>query len=159
VRTVSEVVVDDWIASRRRRRRASRTSSSVGVGLSLGVRLIGATLHRHLAIIPVVRQASVVTSRLADAVTDVVASIPAGRVMTYGDIARFLGSGSPRQVGQVLARCESDLPWHRVVMADGSPPAHTAGEHLRRLRAEGTPIVGGRADLSQARFYPRGADA
>jgi len=39
----------------------------------------------------------------ASRVLDVVDAIPAGRVMSYGDIAEYLGEGGPRQVGRVMA--------------------------------------------------------
>ncbi|HUR04803.1 MAG TPA: MGMT family protein, partial [Nonomuraea sp.] len=38
----------------------------------------------------------------AERVLDVVESIPPGMVMSYGDIAEYLGEGGPRQVGQVM---------------------------------------------------------
>lgn len=51
-----------------------------------------------------------------DRVYEVVASIPPGRVMTYGDIAAL--SGHPyaaQQVGGLAHFGPTDLPWHRVV--------------------------------------------
>ncbi|MGH9297040.1 MAG: MGMT family protein [Acidimicrobiales bacterium] len=88
------------------------------------------------------------------AVLEVVDSIPAGRAMTYGDIARYLGLASPRQVGQVLARHGEGVPWHRVVMADGTPAPHKPDEQLRRLRADLTPIRNRRVRLDLARWAP-----
>ena len=47
--------------------------------------------------------------------------VPAGRVVSYGEIARVLGNGSPRAVGQAL-RCNPyapEVPCHRVIAADG----------------------------------------
>lgn len=91
-------------------------------------------------------------SPVAVAVLDVVDTIPPGRVATYGDVARVLGLGSPRQVGQVLARHGVEVPWWRVVMADGSPAPHHATEQLARLRAEGVAANGRRVDLRSARW-------
>ena len=91
----------------------------------------------------------------SDAVLDVVDTIPAGRVMTYGDIARHLGLRSPRQVGQVMARRGHEVAWHRVVMADGSPAPHHVDEQLARLRADATPLRGARVVLDDARWAPR----
>lgn len=84
----------------------------------------------------------------------VVGLIPAGRVMSYGDIAEYLGAGGPRQVGQVLARGEADVPWWRVIHADGSPPPGKEEECLRRLRAEAVPLRadGTRVLMQQARW-------
>jgi methylated-DNA-protein-cysteine methyltransferase-like protein len=87
-------------------------------------------------------------------VLDVVDAIPPGCVMSYGDIAHYLGLSSPRQVGQVLARHGHEVPWQRVVMADGSPAPHHAGEQLAQLRADGTPLKGSRVDMVPARWHP-----
>ena len=78
-----------------------------------------------------------------------VRAIPEGFVRTYGDI----DPGAPRLVGYVLATLgDDDIPWHRVVRADGS--AAKGGEQLRRLREEGVPIRRGRVDLRVARLPP-----
>ena len=79
-------------------------------------------------------------SSYEEQVLDVVARIPPGRVLSYGDIAEYLGAGGPRQVGQVLSRGEADVPWWRVVHADGSPPPGKEEECLRRLRDEAVPV-------------------
>ena len=75
-----------------------------------------------------------------------VRAIPEGFVRTYGDI----DPAAPRLVGHVLASCDDDLPWHRVVRSDGTAPVGV--EQLARLRREGVPLRGGRVDLSQARL-------
>ena len=56
------------------------------------------------------------------AVLEVVASIPEGRVMSYGDVAAAIGSRAARGVGQVMAYYGSEVPWWRVVRASGHPP-------------------------------------
>nr|WP_239579089.1 MGMT family protein [Microlunatus panaciterrae] len=78
--------------------------------------------------------------------------IPAGRVASYGDIAEYVGSGGPRQVGRVMALYGSSVPWWRVVRADGQPARCHELEALGRLRAEGTPLRGDRVQMSQARM-------
>jgi len=75
-----------------------------------------------------------------------VRSIPEGFVRTYGDI----DPGAPRLVGHVLATTDLDLPWHRVVRADGSAPV--GRRQLDLLRREGVPMRAGRVDLSVARL-------
>ena len=74
-----------------------------------------------------------------------VRSVPEGRVTTYGD----LSPGAPRFAGSVLAACtERDLPWHRVVRADGSL---ARGERQRSLLdREGVPMRGKRVDMQAA---------
>lgn len=90
----------------------------------------------------------------AEAVLDLVDQIPPGRVMTYGDVAAWLGAGGPRAVGTVMARYGGGVPWHRVLRAGGWPPQGHEVEALRRYRAEGTPMRGQRVDLTQARWSP-----
>jgi alkylated DNA nucleotide flippase Atl1 len=90
-------------------------------------------------------------------VLDVIDAIPAGRVMSYGDVAEFLGAGGPRQVGHVLALWGGGVAWWRVVHADGSLLAGHERTALARYEAEGTPLrrsAGGgvpRIDMRQAR--------
>ena len=67
----------------------------------------------------------------------VVEVIPPGRVMSYGDVAEYLGEGGPRQVGQVMSRGTGDLPWWRVIHADGSPPPGHEAECLAAQRPRG----------------------
>jgi methylated-DNA-protein-cysteine methyltransferase related protein len=76
-----------------------------------------------------------------------VRAIPEGFVRTYGDI----DPGAPRLVGRVLATTH-DVPWHRVVRADGSL---AKGAHQRDLLLrEGVPMRGERVDLHEARLPP-----
>jgi alkylated DNA nucleotide flippase Atl1 len=81
-----------------------------------------------------------------EAVLSVVERIPAGRVMAYGDIAEYVGSGGPRQVGWVMSHYGGGVPWWRVVRADGRPANCHVGESVRLLRSEGTPFRGPRSD-------------
>ena len=57
----------------------------------------------------------------AAAVLAVVDRIPRGKVMSYGDVAEFVGSGSGRTVGAVMSRHGHEVPWHRVVQSTGGP--------------------------------------
>ncbi|GAA1623904.1 MGMT family protein [Leucobacter chromiireducens] len=75
-----------------------------------------------------------------DATLAVVARIPAGRVMTYGDVALAIGSNAPRAVGQVMALFGHAVAWWRVVPASGHPPQGHANLALPRYREEGTPL-------------------
>lgn len=75
-----------------------------------------------------------------DATLAVVAQIPAGRVMTYGDVALAIGSHAPRAVGQVMALFGHAVPWWRVVPASGHPPRGHATLALPRYLEEGTPL-------------------
>ena len=74
-----------------------------------------------------------------------VRSVPEGHVTTYGD----LSPGAPRFAGTVLSECdEPDLPWHRIVRADGS--LAKGGRQRRLLDAEGVPFRGERVDMREA---------
>jgi methylated-DNA-protein-cysteine methyltransferase related protein len=90
-------------------------------------------------------------------VYEIVRSIPRGRVVTYGQVARLLGvPRGARAVGwalRVLPRSlERNVPWHRVVKAGGHL-ARRAGPgallQRRRLRQEGVRFRGPRVDLSR----------
>jgi methylated-DNA-protein-cysteine methyltransferase-like protein len=76
-----------------------------------------------------------------------VRAIPEGFVRTYGD----LSPGAPRLAGAALSACtDPDVPWQRVVRADGSL---AKGDRQRRLLLrEGVPFLGERVDLRVARM-------
>ena len=100
-------------------------------------------------------------SDYASRVLDLADSIPPGRVLTYGDIAEYLGRGGPRQVGRVMALWGGGVPWWRVIHADGGLlPGHER-EALEHYRAEGTPLrlrpdgARPRVDLTAARWSGR----
>jgi alkylated DNA nucleotide flippase Atl1 len=77
-----------------------------------------------------------------------VSAIPPGYVRTYGDVS----PGSPRFAGAVLHACGDEVPWHRVVRADGSL---AKGPRQRRLLlAEGVPFRGERVQITSARLDP-----
>ncbi len=81
-------------------------------------------------------------------VRGVIADIPAGSVLAYGEVAARAGlPGRARLVGRILAEDGDDLPWHRVLRADGSPAPHLATEQLARLRTEGVLAEGGRIPM------------
>lgn len=77
-------------------------------------------------------------------------AIPAGQVAGYGEVATRAGlPGRARLVAKVLAGNEDpDLPWHRVLRADGriAMPEGSRGwrEQSQRLRAEGVRVERGR---------------
>lgn len=94
---------------------------------------------------------------------EVVARVPRGCVVTYGQVAALAGlPGHARQVGYALAALppESDLPWHRVINARGevSRRADPGPEPLQRamLEAEGVRFDDrGRTSLRRFRWRPR----
>jgi alkylated DNA nucleotide flippase Atl1 len=89
-------------------------------------------------------------------VLDAVDRIPAGKVMSYGDVSDYIGAGrSARLVGQVMSRYGAEVGWHRVVRADGSCATHKADHQLDLLRDEGVPLRGDRVDMRAARWDGR----
>jgi methylated-DNA-protein-cysteine methyltransferase related protein len=88
-------------------------------------------------------------SERAAGVISRVRAVPCGLVTTYGDLA----PGAPRYAGAVLSACEEpDVPWQRVVRADGSL---AKGERQRRLlEEEGVPFRGDRVDMRSAWVPP-----
>jgi alkylated DNA nucleotide flippase Atl1 len=94
----------------------------------------------------------------AGKVLDVAEGIPPGRVMSYGDIAEYLGEGGPRQVGRVMALWGGGVAWWRVIHADGSLLVGHEQAALARYREEGTPLRHspdgrpGRVDMRRARW-------
>lgn len=80
----------------------------------------------------------------AQRVEAVVAQIPVGRVMTYGQLAALCGNArAARIVGGIAHFGDPDLPWQRVVnksggLASGYPGGMQA--HAAHLRAEGVTV-------------------
>lgn len=92
-----------------------------------------------------------VTEEQVEHVRQLIASIPAGKVATYGDVAAAAELSSPRIVGWIMRTDSADLPWHRVITASGRPAAHLATRQLESLRAEGVLSNDGRIDLATVR--------
>lgn len=93
----------------------------------------------------------------------VLAQVPPGKVVSYGQLAELAGLGrAARWVGRCLAQLPegSALPWHRVVGAGGrlSLAAGTpAGDEQRqRLAREGILVQGGRLDIRRHGWHPAG---
>ena len=92
----------------------------------------------------------------------VVSEIPAGHVLTYGEVSRLAGlPRAARRVSQALRRAprQMELPWHRVINAQGkiSFPENSSGwkRQKDRLEDEGVTFLNGKVNLEQ--FGYRGA--
>lgn len=95
-------------------------------------------------------------------VWQVVNGIPRGHVLTYGEVARLAGKARwARRVSQAMRLTPRgvNLPWHRVVNAQGciSFPEDSDGyrEQKDRLQSEGVVFLNGKIDLE--RYGYRGA--
>ncbi len=81
-------------------------------------------------------------------VTQVLARIDAGEVLTYGEVAAEAGHpGAARAVGNLLARGDG-LPWWRVVTSTGRLVPGYEEEQARHLAREGVAVYGGRIRLN-----------
>ncbi len=80
-------------------------------------------------------------------VWEIVRSVPSGRVITYGEIARLLPlpegldpktyqAFAPRWVGGAMAACPADVPWQRVINSKGAISMRPGAQAQRQLLEE-----------------------
>ena len=92
----------------------------------------------------------------------VVRQIPAGKVMTYGQLAIILGEGyTARTVGYVMHGSDEGVPWQRVINSQGkcSTGRLTIPLNLQQelLEAEGVVFnASGKCDLREFQWFPDG---
>jgi methylated-DNA-protein-cysteine methyltransferase related protein len=88
----------------------------------------------------------------------VVRQVPAGRVTSYGQVAKIVGTVSARQVGYALAavRPEMQVPWQRVVNSQGKISLPGSGQQ-RLLEAEGV-VFDAQGKIDLKRFGWSGPD-
>lgn len=95
------------------------------------------------------------TAQFRQDVYSIVAAIPYGKVLTYGQVAVLAGyPNHSRLVGHLLCGAESSvhLPCHRVVNAQGRT-APVWNDQRRLLEAEGVPFKpNGCVDMKQAQW-------
>lgn len=90
----------------------------------------------------------------------VVFSIPAGKVCTYGQVAELAGlPRAARAVGTVLKGLPEDskLPWHRVINASGKISLSMEGNgwvQQARLESEGVTLIKGKVSLRDYGWQP-----
>lgn len=91
-------------------------------------------------------------------VVALVAQIPKGNVMTYGQIAAYCGSPrAARIVGGIAHYGDTALPWHRVVKKDGSLAEGYPGGimgHAHVLELEGFALQNGKIDMRKHQWQP-----
>lgn len=89
--------------------------------------------------------------------------IPAGKVSTYGDLARALGNPSAsRAIGRILGENPNPIkvPCHRVVMSNGQIGGYAYGTARKRqlLEKEGVSLTNGIVqNFKNVRVYPQGS--
>lgn len=101
-------------------------------------------------------------------VWDFVRQVPDGKVVTYGQIAQLLPIPSgvtaqdyqafgPRWVGDAMAACPADVPWQRVINAQGKISERAGSERQRRLlEQEGIVFVKDKLDLQRYQWQGPG---
>ncbi len=102
------------------------------------------------------------TSALFPRVYEIVRRVPRGTVTTYGDVAQLVGPGcDARMVGYAMAACPDDVPWQRVINAQGkiSLKGEAAQKQRLRLEAEGIEFdARGKIDLKRFRWAGPGGE-
>jgi len=97
-----------------------------------------------------------------DRVCELVAKIPKGRVMTYGQIAALCGQPrAARIVGGIAHFGRPDLPWQRVVNKNGGLASGYPGGkegHKRDLEKEGLEVKGYLVDITELQWWPPEAE-
>jgi methylated-DNA-protein-cysteine methyltransferase-like protein len=95
------------------------------------------------------------SERQTEAVYAYVRSIPPGRVLSYGDVGQAVGVGA-RSVGWALSFCPPDVPWQRVVGADGYLRIAKRSPHLKlrqKQLLEGEGVVFDDKERVERRFF------
>ncbi|PLT36044.1 MGMT family protein [Bacillus sp. V5-8f] len=93
---------------------------------------------------------------------EIIQSVPEGKVMTYGQVARL--AGSPRGARQIVRILHSmsdkySLPWHRIVNSKGQVAIKDNESNALQkflLEKEGIEIKAGHIDLVLYQFNPGG---
>jgi methylated-DNA-protein-cysteine methyltransferase-like protein len=93
-----------------------------------------------------------VTREFEDRVIGVLHRLKRGEVVSYGEVAAAAGfPGAARAVGNLLRRGVVDVPWWRVVRADGRIVTWKGADQAARLREEGVVVRDGRVQQQQPR--------
>ncbi len=99
-------------------------------------------------------------------VYEIVKEIPAGKVMTYGQIADILGEGyTPRTVGFVMHAADTEnVPWQRVINSKGgcSTGKMTMPVNLQQKMLEDEKVIFNEksfCDLKEYQWFPEGFKA
>jgi methylated-DNA-protein-cysteine methyltransferase related protein len=97
------------------------------------------------------------------AVYALVRRIPLGHVATYGQVASLLGRArAARAVGGAMRHAPDDVPWHRIVNAQGGISRRRWGSGMLtqriRLEQEGVRLRRGRVPLARYQWEPDRAE-
>jgi methylated-DNA-[protein]-cysteine S-methyltransferase len=94
-------------------------------------------------------------------VYEMLRTIPAGMVSTYGDLAKALGKpAASRQIGKILSKNPDPIvvPCHRVVKSDGNLGGYALGISMKKELLEGEGVLFVKdlkiEEFHKIRFYP-----
>ncbi len=79
-----------------------------------------------------------------------VEQVPAGRVVSYGDLASLVET-SPRRVGSIMAHSGGEVTWWRVTNASGRLPDQLLPLARKQWQREGIPTDGDRCLITRCR--------
>lgn len=93
-------------------------------------------------------------------VLEALKKIPKGKVVTYADLARYIGSPrAVRAVGTAIGKNPHliRVPCHRVIRSDGSVGSYVKGSKKKTqlLQKEGVKVVGNKIDLKKYQYNLR----
>src|ERR1022692_5299908 len=114
----------------------------------------GKTRSRKIASVEITSLRNTPTADKRARVVREIGALPAGKVASYGAVAKAAGwPGAARQVVRILQQV-SGLPWHRVVGSGGAIKltGENAAEQKFRLRMEGVTFRGARVDMKQHEY-------
>jgi methylated-DNA-protein-cysteine methyltransferase-like protein len=102
------------------------------------------------------------TRALFPRIYDLVRQVPRGKITTYGDVSQLVGQGcDARVVGYAMAACPDDVPWQRVINAQGKISLKGEAAQKQRMRLEAEGIVfdaRGKIDLDRFRWSGPGGE-
>lgn len=93
---------------------------------------------------------------LREQIFTVIAGIPAGRVTSYGRIAKMTDGATPRMVASMLKHLPQGLalPWHRVISSTGKVADHSGAEKQKRLLREEGVLLDSKQRISPDVWWP-----
>ncbi|RMD65653.1 MGMT family protein [Candidatus Pacearchaeota archaeon] len=90
---------------------------------------------------------------------ELVRKVPKGKVTTYAEVARALGTRAYRAVGNAMAKSPGmpQVPCHRVVRSDGKTGGFALGtkKKIQMLAKEGVKVRNGKINLEKYFFKLR----
>lgn len=90
--------------------------------------------------------------QFVESVLSLVERVPAGRVVSYGQIADHMGRGGARNIGRIMSLYGGGVPWWRVVRADGGLAPHLMVDAQHHWRDEAMPVHRGRVAMNRAQW-------